>query len=89
MKNTKPAGPALHHKTFCVFYLFLEYWQLNGEAKFKHLCRIWKKNHWPISELFVIFEKIDERDELFNPNIFYGEELFYIEHVKTCLLLDF
>ena len=48
-----------------------------------------KKNKWSLFELYVICEKIDDRDELFNPNLFFGKQLFYIEHVKTCLLLDF
>ena len=89
MINDKPVGVMYHYETCFVFHLFSEYWHTNDENEFKHLQCIWKKNKWSLFELYVICEKIDDRDELFNPNLIFGKQLFYIEHVKTCLLLDF
>ena len=89
MINDKPVGVMYHYETCFVFHLFSEYWHTNDENEFKHLQCIWKKNKWSLFELYVICEKIDDRDELFNPNLFFGKQLFYIEHVKTCLLIDF
>ena len=92
MINSSPVGSMYHFETCFVFHLFIEYWRSNHQEVWWYLSRklseIWIKNNWCLNELFKICIKIEQRCDILNPNLFFGKELFYIEHVKSCVLLD-
>ena len=86
----------IYSERFAIFYLFLNYWNkllrlekdtLRLNYFYDKLRNIWLKNNWCILELIKIHHRIDERDELLNPNFFGGKELSYVEHVKSCVEL--
>ena len=49
----------------------------------------WRYNCWSLDELDQILSKINEGLEELNPNLFFGKEIGYIDHVKSWYLLQF
>ena len=49
----------------------------------------WKFNRWDLVELDQILSKINEGLQELNPNLFFGKELGYIDHVKSWYLLEY
>ena len=48
----------------------------------------WKFNPWSLVELDQILCKINKALEELNPNLFFGKEIGYIDHVKSWYLLQ-
>ena len=48
-----------------------------------------KYNRWNIDKLEKICSKIDEGLQELNPNLFFGKELGYIDHIKSWYLLEY
>ena len=90
----------IHSERIAIFHFFLNYWNellrvgedpgvyARATYFFDKLLNIWLKNNWSIIELIDICRKIDTRDELSNPTFFFGKEIFYVDHVKSCLELS-
>ena len=84
---------------YSIFLFFLNYWDaftdhiLHDHAyemqkeNYGKLSEIWTKNLWDKNELDYICEKMNSRVDYLNPNLFFGKEQGYIDHVKTCYLL--
>lgn len=81
---------------------FLQYWDATNsdiynehDAFFKRLETFsnldsnLKYNCWNIDELEKICSKIDEGLQELNPNLFFGKELGYIDHIKSWYLLEY
>ena len=49
----------------------------------------WRYNCWSLDELDQILSKTNEGLEELNPNLFFGKEIGYIDHVKSWYLLQF
>ena len=49
----------------------------------------WRYNCWSLDELDQILSKINKGLEELNPNLFFGKEIGYIDHVKSWYLLQF
>ena len=81
---------------------FLEYWNAsNTEIYNEHdsFCKRleasgnleaeWKFNCWSLDELDQILSKIIDRLQELNPNLFFGKEIGYTDHIKSWYLLQF
>ena len=44
-------------------------------------------NKWDRKELKKICDALDESNEMLNPNLFFGKEFAYIDHIKSWYLL--
>ena len=84
-----------------IFEFFLQYWDAaiiiyDEEAAyykrqeiFNNLDYIWKKNSWNIDEVVKVCSKIDIGLEELSPNLFFGKELGYVDHIKSWFLVEF
>ena len=85
-----------------MFEFFLDYWNASNteiynecDSFFKrleasgNLKANWKFNCWSLDELDQILSKINERLQELNPNLFFGKEIGYMDHIKSWYLLQF
>lgn len=49
----------------------------------------WEQNNWDIKEIEKICEGMDNLNETLNPNLFFGKEIGYIDHLKNWYQLFF
>ena len=49
----------------------------------------WKVGCWSLDELDQILSKINKGLQELNPNLFFGKEIRYMDHVKSWYLLQF
>ena len=56
---------------------------------FSNLESNWRFNRWNLDKLEKICLKIDDGLQELNPNLFFGKEIGYIDHVKSRYLLEY
>ena len=103
-KNNPVSISTIFNEWFLIFEFFLRYWEavINVEDErsfvetyherceiFETLHAIWRKNRWNCDELVKICSKIDVSLEELNPNLFFGKELGYTDHIKNWYQLFF
>ena len=100
-KNCPISITTIFSNQLLLFHFFLEYWNAsNTEIYNEHnnffkrletssnLETDWRYNCWSLDELDQILSKINEGLEELNPNLFFGKEIGYIDHVKSWYLLQ-
>ena len=100
-KNTPISIATIFSDRQLLFEFFLIYWDAtnteiyNKQDRFfkrlessSNLEANWKFNRWSFVELDQILSKINEGLEELNPNLFFGKEIGYIDHVKSWYLLQ-
>ena len=50
---------------------------------FKILLKRWDENKWDRKELEKICDALGASNEMLNPNLFFGKEFAYIDHIKS------
>lgn len=103
-KNNPVSISTIFTKRLLIFEFCLKYWDvaINVEDErsaeeayfrrceiFETLVTIWKKNMWNCDELLEICSKINIGLEELNPNLFFGKELGYIDHIKSWYLMSY
>ena len=101
-KNCPIAIVTIFSDRLLLFEFFLDYWNVsNTEIYNEHngffkrleasgnLEANWKFNCCSLHELDQILSKINEGIQELNPNLFFGKEVGYIDHVKSWYLLQF
>ena len=101
-KNCPISITTIFSDRLLLFDFFLEYWNASNteiynehDSFFKRLETSsnleadWRYNCWSLDELDQILSKTNEGLEELNPNLFFGKEIGYIDHVKSWYLLQF
>ena len=86
-----------------IFNLFLTYWNiiLNIDNEYTEiaafdltnelfliLLKRWDGNKWDRKKLEKICDALDALNEMLNPNLLFGKEFGYIDHIKSWHLLS-
>ena len=100
-KNTPISIATIFSDQQLLFEFFLIYWDATNTEIYNEHNRFfkilesssnleanWKFNRLSLVELDQILSKINEGLEELNPNLFFGKEIGYIDHVKSWYLLQ-
>ena len=98
-KNCPISITTIFSDRLLLFDFFLEYWNASNTGIYiehnsfskrlessSNLEADWRYNCWSLDELDQILSKLNEGLEELNPNLFFGKEIGYIDHVKWTLL---